>query len=72
VPVVPAAQEKGQLNPLIDKVDFGFGRLLVNDLANPILSKKYKIEFYLHNVALLTAIKTYHFNGWEWWIQLVE
>ncbi|GAB3762380.1 hypothetical protein GCM10028817_40780 [Spirosoma pomorum] len=68
MPVVPAAQEKGQSNSLVDKVDFGFGRLLINDLAYPILPKEYKIEFYLHNIALLTAIKTYHFNGRKWWI----
>jgi hypothetical protein len=70
--MVPVSQKKGQLNALIDKINFGFGCLLINDPANPVLPKEKKIEFYLHHIALLTAIKTDHPDGREWWTKLVE
>ncbi|GAB4041467.1 hypothetical protein GCM10028774_49660 [Spirosoma jeollabukense] len=63
--MLPEAQEKRELNALINKEDFSVGLLLVNNVTYPILSKQKKIQPEVNDIPSQATIETNDLYGWK-------
>ena len=63
--VTPVDQEKRQPGALIDKENFVRRGLLLNNLADPVLTKQKKIELQMNNITPQAPIETNNVYGWK-------
>ncbi len=75
--MLPELKKKRQLDAFVNKEDLvdtvaGPQRLLINNIAGPVLFKEQEVKPKMHDITPQTAIEAHHLHRWEGRAELIE